>query len=241
MSVRALIRDQPVRNVALATNDHVLIFRHNGHTSHSVYGGNGSSSSSSISETFSQSNTRDVSSRCMVEFDRRDAVDLTNYKNVGNTLGTLGLITLANDVYLCAITGASQVAIVRPGEIVYKIYSVEFCWQSPISYSHEGIVLILSVQIVSIETIMTIFMVSRVTLPTPVRHRGRAAMSQLPVWIRIILLLNILSLPCRNCSVRGTSTTAAILISRAGYSRGNDRSCSQCHLSKSPTKQLRTA
>jgi hypothetical protein len=64
----------------------------------------------------------------MVEFAVRNAVDLDDYRTVNNALGTLGLITLNNDVFICAIIGATQVATVRPGETVQKIHSVEFCW-----------------------------------------------------------------------------------------------------------------
>jgi len=39
----------------------------------------------------------------------------------------LGLITLNNDVFLCVITGSEEVATVRPGETVQKIFAVEFC------------------------------------------------------------------------------------------------------------------
>jgi hypothetical protein len=63
----------------------------------------------------------------MVEFTVRNSLDLTGYRTVNNAQGTLGLITLNNDVFLCAIILASQVASVRPGETVQRIHSVEFC------------------------------------------------------------------------------------------------------------------
>jgi hypothetical protein len=40
--------------------------------------------------------------------------------------GTLGLITVGEDVFLCVITQASRVATLRPGETVEKIESVQF-------------------------------------------------------------------------------------------------------------------
>jgi SacI homology domain/Endonuclease/Exonuclease/phosphatase family len=50
--------------------------------------------------------------------------------------GTLGLITLNNDVFICMVTGSIEVANVRPGETVQKIYSVEFyCLNRP-DYDH---------------------------------------------------------------------------------------------------------
>lgn len=63
----------------------------------------------------------------MVEFAAQNSIDLNGYRTVSTAQGTLGLITLNNDVFLCAIIGASQVASVRPGETVQKIHSVEFC------------------------------------------------------------------------------------------------------------------
>jgi hypothetical protein len=121
MSVRVLIRDHPHRTVALTTNDHTLVFRH----SHSAAEQNQSNSSSNVPVG---SNRLNVTPRSMVEFAARNAVDFNDYRTVNNALGTLGLITLNNDVFICAIIGATQVAAVRPGETVQKINSVEFCW-----------------------------------------------------------------------------------------------------------------
>lgn len=63
----------------------------------------------------------------MVEFTPYNSSDFTGYRNVSNAQGTLGLITLDGDVFLCVVTGATQVATPRPGESVQKIHSVEFC------------------------------------------------------------------------------------------------------------------
>ena len=120
MSVRVLIEDHPHRTLALATGEHALIFRHT-HTAE--YGNN--SSSSSLAQP--NSNRPSAPPRCMVEFALRSSLDLSGYRLVNLAQGTLGLITLNNDVFLCAVTGATQVATVRPGETVQKIHSVEFC------------------------------------------------------------------------------------------------------------------
>lgn len=68
-----------------------------------------------------------------MEFSRLNAVDLTDYRTLHSSAvhGTLGLININADVYLCVISGAVRVATVRPGETVQRILSVEFC-QSPI-------------------------------------------------------------------------------------------------------------
>lgn len=64
----------------------------------------------------------------MVEFSDLASVDLSDYRTLSPlpVHGTLGLITINNDVFLCVVTGAVKVAQVRPGETVEKIYAVEF-------------------------------------------------------------------------------------------------------------------
>jgi hypothetical protein len=74
----------------------------------------------------------------MVEFADASAVDLSDYRTLTPlpVHGTLGLITIANDVFLCLVTGASKVATVRPGETVEKIYGVEFYCLNSASYDN---------------------------------------------------------------------------------------------------------
>ena len=64
--------------------------------------------------------------RCIVEFDSLNALDLDDYRTLSSAQGTLGLVTLSNDVFLCVITSASRAASVRPDETVQRIHSVEF-------------------------------------------------------------------------------------------------------------------
>ena len=65
----------------------------------------------------------------MVEFTALDAVDLTDYRetHVPTVYGTLGLVNVDRDVFICIITGAAKVATVRPRETVQRITAVEFC------------------------------------------------------------------------------------------------------------------
>ncbi len=63
----------------------------------------------------------------MVEFGEKSTIDLTRFHPVTNAKGALGIITLNHDVFLCVITGSEEVATVRPGETVQKIFAVEFC------------------------------------------------------------------------------------------------------------------
>jgi hypothetical protein len=63
----------------------------------------------------------------MVEFAPYASLDFAGYRTIGIAQGTLGLIALNGDVFLCTVTVASQVATPRPGETVQKIQSVDFC------------------------------------------------------------------------------------------------------------------
>jgi hypothetical protein len=121
MSIRVLIREYPHRSLALVTPTHALIFRHSPSTNDSIANG----SLTSVSRT-----SLDASSppRCLVEFTEVSGVDLSEYRTLSPlpVHGTLGLITINHDVFLCVVTGAARVASVRPGETVDKIYAVEF-------------------------------------------------------------------------------------------------------------------
>ena len=69
----------------------------------------------------------------MVEFANSASLDFGGYRTLGTALGTVGLITLNNDVFLCVVTGAVQKASPRPNETVQKIISVEFCMMPTVS------------------------------------------------------------------------------------------------------------
>ncbi|KAF2405568.1 hypothetical protein EJ06DRAFT_486446 [Trichodelitschia bisporula] len=124
MSVSVLVRDSPSRAIALQTDHHVLIFTpNNGGGQRS---GNGSRNGSSIH--LGAPTDADVP-RCMVEFAPARGVDLSAYRPAGarRVHGTLGLIALGGDVFLCVVSGNSpRVAGVRPGETVTRIEAVEF-------------------------------------------------------------------------------------------------------------------
>lgn len=116
MTIRVLLRDQPHRAVALATDSHVLTFRH-------------SSSAATVSTSslsLQQSGTSQP--QCMVEFSAIQEADLSDFRSLTSLSiqGTLGLVTINNDVFLCVVNGASRVATVRPGENIQRITSVEF-------------------------------------------------------------------------------------------------------------------
>src|SRR5271170_7869521 len=121
MSTKILLQDHPHRALALTTDDHALIFRH------SHPGTDPSYNSSSTPLALPNAGRQGAPPRCMVEFSPRSSLDLRGYRTVITAKGTLGLITLNNDVFLCVVTGSSEVATVRPNETVQKIYAVEFC------------------------------------------------------------------------------------------------------------------
>ncbi|KAJ5875527.1 Inositol-1-4-5-trisphosphate 5-phosphatase 1 [Penicillium subrubescens] len=102
-NLRVLCQDQPRRTIALLASDHVLIFHYN-----EAEGG------------------PRAAPRCQVEFLEASSVDLAGYRSLGAGYGTLGLVTLNEDVFVCVVTGSSQAATVRPAEAVSRIDNVDF-------------------------------------------------------------------------------------------------------------------
>lgn len=102
-NLRVLCRDQPQRTIALVTTDHALIF-------HYSAAGSGAKNPP----------------RCQVEFANISSVDLDGFRSLGAGHGTLGMITLGDDVFVCVVTSSSQAATVRPGESVSRIDNVDF-------------------------------------------------------------------------------------------------------------------
>jgi hypothetical protein len=113
MSIRVLLRDFP-RSIALVTASHALVFRTTSSTD------NGSLPRVPLASA--------TAPRCIVEFAELKAVDIGDYRNLCPVPahGTLGLITISNDTFLCVVIGASKVASIRPGETVEKIDAVQF-------------------------------------------------------------------------------------------------------------------
>ncbi|RWA09046.1 hypothetical protein EKO27_g6064 [Xylaria grammica] len=133
-SSQLLIRDYPHRAIAIVTNSHALIFRHSPTTSQAVADGSLSSVLSSRPRAGSESPT----SKCMVEFSPTSRNLLSDFRPLipRPIYGTLGLISINQDVFLCVITSASRVATLRPGETVEKIVSVEFFCLNTADYDH---------------------------------------------------------------------------------------------------------
>lgn len=120
MSIRVLLRSHPHRAIAFVTSSHALIIRHSSSSIEPV---------TILSSVSAQGSSGNGAARCMVDFSPLNAVDLSDYRPLTPLPieGTLGLITVDNDVFLCAVNGSTRVATVRPGETVQKVESVEFC------------------------------------------------------------------------------------------------------------------
>jgi len=137
MPARVLLRERPSRALAIVTSTHALTFQHSpgsvvassanaapnlqpptGSSGVSGGGGGGGGISSSSSAP---------TQRCIVELSHIDKIDLSDYRNVNSSVhGTLGLITIDNDVFLCVVSNSIKVASVRPWETVQRIVSADF-------------------------------------------------------------------------------------------------------------------
>ncbi|KAK7741648.1 Inositol-1,4,5-trisphosphate 5-phosphatase 1 [Diaporthe eres] len=128
-SSQLLIREYPHRAIAIVSNDHALIFRHSPSTSESIANGSLSSIPSARPRAGTgMSATDSFASKCMVEFTQVTRNTLSDYRPLTHRpiYGTLGLISVGRDVFLCVITHASRVSTLRPGETIERILAVEF-------------------------------------------------------------------------------------------------------------------
>ena len=126
-SSQLLIREYPHRSIAIVSRDHALIFRHSSTTTEAIANG----SLTSVASARPRANTGDrdtFASKCMVEFTAVTKNTLSDYRPLTHRpiYGTLGLMSVNRDVFLCVITHASRVATLRPGETIERILSVEF-------------------------------------------------------------------------------------------------------------------
>ncbi|KAE8398191.1 SacI homology domain-containing protein [Aspergillus pseudonomiae] len=117
-NLRVFSRDSPQRTLAITTADFALIFKHG-----------------STAPAINKSPNHDPP-RCLVEFATLQSVDLRGYRALCDGFGTLGLITLGKEVFLCIVTACSDAATVRPGETVSKIDNVDFFCLSHSDYEN---------------------------------------------------------------------------------------------------------
>ncbi|KAL8936898.1 MAG: hypothetical protein Q9211_003961 [Gyalolechia sp. 1 TL-2023] len=123
MSLRIFLQDNP-RVLLLASGSHALAFRHN------PFGFDGASEGFQYSSSIP---------KCVVEFVALKLFDLSGYRLIkpSGIHGTLGLINIDADIYLCVISAAVKVATVRPDENVQKILSVDFYCLNKGDYDHQ--------------------------------------------------------------------------------------------------------
>ncbi|RYP53789.1 hypothetical protein DL769_010447 [Monosporascus sp. CRB-8-3] len=119
-----LIRDYPHRAVAITTATHILIFRYSPTTNEAIRDG----SLASVSSARPRATGEGIVSKCMVEFSPISRDLLSDFRPLTPRpiYGTLGLIAINQDVFLCVITHAARVATLRPGETVERILAVDF-------------------------------------------------------------------------------------------------------------------
>jgi hypothetical protein len=117
-SIRVLIKDAPTRSFALATETYALVLKNTYH----------SNENSRNASNTNLTNGQTHEPLCLAEFGLTTEVDLTAYRSLSfkDVYGTLGLLTIDDDVFLCVVTSAVKVAEVRPGETVQRINTVEF-------------------------------------------------------------------------------------------------------------------
>lgn len=117
-SSRLLIREYPHRAIAIVSSSHALIFRYSPPSNDALNDGS----------TRSRNGPEGLVSKCMVEFSHRTDELLRDFRPLTPQpiFGTLGLISINQDVFISVITQASRVASVRPGETVERIGNVDF-------------------------------------------------------------------------------------------------------------------
>ncbi|KAK8874407.1 hypothetical protein PGQ11_004921 [Apiospora arundinis] len=123
-SSQLLIRDYPHRAIAIVSESHALIFRYSPTTSEAIANG----SLVSVSSARPRAGSEGAISKCMVEFTPASKKLLNDFRPLTPRpiYGTLGLITIGQDVFLSVVTQANRVASVRPGETVERIANVDF-------------------------------------------------------------------------------------------------------------------
>ncbi|KAL8895650.1 MAG: hypothetical protein Q9207_008077 [Kuettlingeria erythrocarpa] len=132
MSLRVFLQEHP-RIIVLASERHALVFRHNS-----------SSAAVGLDGVLEAPGHQAAIPKCAVGFTALEDCDLSSYRLIkaSGIHGTLGLINVDADVYLCVISASVKVATVRPDENVLKILSVDFYCLNSDDYdneSHDGV------------------------------------------------------------------------------------------------------
>ncbi|KAI1341616.1 SacI homology domain-containing protein [Xylariaceae sp. FL0016] len=133
-SSQLLIRDYPHRAIAIVTSTHALIFRYSPTTNEAIADG----TLASVAPARARSGSEGLTSKCMVEFSPLSNNLLKDFRPLipRPIYGTLGLVSIDHNVFLCVITHATQVATLRPSETVQRISAVEFFCLNSTDYDH---------------------------------------------------------------------------------------------------------
>ncbi|KAI1082757.1 SacI homology domain-containing protein [Whalleya microplaca] len=133
-SSQLLIRDYPHRAIAIVTRTHALIFRYSPTTNEAIADG----SLAAVSSARPRAAAEGPVSKCMVEFSPITRQLLSDFRPLTPRpiYGTLGLISINQDVFLCVVTQALRTASLRPGETVEKIANVDFFCLNSAEYDH---------------------------------------------------------------------------------------------------------
>ncbi len=117
MSLKLFLRDTDQRALAVVGDSHALVFRQS-----TTY-------PAAADGQLGGPNDKASVPKCMVEFSALGEIDFDGFRELYTSTvhGTLGLVNIRSDVFLCIISGATRVATVRPGETVQRILSVDFC------------------------------------------------------------------------------------------------------------------
>lgn len=129
-SSQLLIREYPHRAIAIVSSTHALIFRYSPAAGDATIDGFLASAPPARARPGADS----LVSKCMVEFSPITKDLLTDFRPLTPRpiFGTLGLISISQDVFICVVTQATRVASLRPGETVERIANVGFyCLNSP--------------------------------------------------------------------------------------------------------------
>jgi hypothetical protein len=123
-SCQLLIREHPHRAIAIVSATHALILRYSSTTSEAIANG----SLPSVGSARPRTSGDTAASKCVVEFSPVSTQTLTEYRPLMHrpVYGTLGLISVGRDVFLCVITHSARMATLRPGETVERIDDVQF-------------------------------------------------------------------------------------------------------------------
>ena len=110
MSLRISLQTHPTRCIQLVSRSHALLFSPGPETTAALHEG------------------RPVAPKIAARFVPLEELDTAKSRVLcASAHGTLGVISVGRELFVCVITAASSVALVRPGEPIQRILAVDFC------------------------------------------------------------------------------------------------------------------